>query len=407
MTGRRLIVLVCFAEVLSMTGFGVFPGLLPTFFTEWGLSNTEAGWINGIYFAAYMIAVPVLVALTDRVDPRRIYAAAALCATAASVGFGVLAEGFWTAMVFRALAGLGLAGTYMPALKALTDHVDDRLQSRAVAFYTATFSIGASLSYFLAGEFAAWLDWRWAFALSGLGPLAGAALLWARVPPSAPHHLTPPRRSLLDFRPILRNPRAMAYVLAYLFHNWELFALRSWIVTFLVYAQSLQPDGGLGKAWSATTIAALVNMTGLPASVLGNEASRRFGRRRVVVCVMLGSAVYASFLGFLAPVPFVVLVALCFVYNLTVTGESASITAGAVAASAAGERGATMAVHSFIGFSGAFLGPLAFGMVLDLAGDGEALAWGLAFVSSGLAVALGPLAIAVLLRRVPPASPED
>jgi MFS family permease len=198
----------------------------------------------------------------------------------------------------------------------------------------------------------------------------------------------------------------MAYVLAYLFHNWELFALRSWIVAFLVYAQGLQPDASLGKAWSATTIAALVNMTGLPASVLGNEASRRFGRRRVVIWVMLGSALFACTLGFLAPIPFVALVALCFVYNLTVTGDSASITAGAVAASAAGERGATMAVHSFIGFSGAFVGPLAFGVVLDLAGNGEALAWGLAFVSSGLAVALGPLAVVALTRRAPPASSE-
>jgi hypothetical protein len=57
-----------------------------------------------------------------------------------------------------------------------------------------------------------------------------------------------------------------------------------------------------------------------------------------------------------------------------------------------------MAVHSFIGFSGAFVGPIVFGGVLDLAGGG-ALSWGLAFLSSGLAVALGPVAILVLGRR--------
>ncbi len=59
-----------------------------------------------------------------------------------------------------------------------------------------------------------------------------------------------------------------------------------------------------------------------------------------------------------------------------------------------------MAVHSFIGFSGAFVGPIAFGVVLDLAGGGAStLSWGLAFLSSGLAVALGPVAVLVLGRR--------
>jgi MFS family permease len=63
-----------------------------------------------------------------------------------------------------------------------------------------------------------------------------------------------------------------------------------------------------------------------------------------------------------------------------------------------------MAVHSFIGFAGAFVGPLVFGVVLDLAGGRESLlAWGLAFASAGLAVAMGPVALVVLGRR--PAHP--
>jgi MFS family permease len=167
MSARRLVVLLCLAHVLSMTGFGTFPGLLPGFIVEWGLSNTEAGWINGVYFAAYMLGVPVLVALTDRVDPRRVYAFSAFLTAVSAIGFGWVAEGFWSATWFRALAGFGLAGTYMPGLKALTDHIGPAQQNRGVAFYTASFSIGSSLSFLLAGEIDAWLGWRWAFALSG------------------------------------------------------------------------------------------------------------------------------------------------------------------------------------------------------------------------------------------------
>ncbi|MCH9012426.1 MAG: MFS transporter [Proteobacteria bacterium] len=383
-----------------MLGFSTFPALQPALLAEWVLSNTEAGWINGIYFAAYMAAAPVLVSLTDRVDPRRVYAIGAVVSVFSAVGFALLAEGFWSALVMRGLSGMGLAGTYMPGLKALTDHIDERLRSRAVAFYTASLSIGFALSFLFAGEIAAWLDWRWAFAILGLGSAVALPLVLILVPPSEPHHLVKPDTALLDFRPVLRNRRALGYVLAYSAHNWELFAFRSWIVTFLVFSQGLQGEGALGLGWSATALAALIGVLGLPASVLGNEAAQRFGRRRTVILVMSASAAISLAVGFLAALPFVLLVAVTMVYSFTVSGDSSAITAGAIEAAAPGQRGATMAVHSFIGFAGAFVGPLVFGVVLDLAGGRESLlAWGLAFASAGLAVAMGPVAMAVLGRR--------
>ena len=65
--------LICLAETLSITGTMYFPALLPSFQAEWGLTNTAAGWINGVFFADYAITSPILVSLTDRIDVRRIY----------------------------------------------------------------------------------------------------------------------------------------------------------------------------------------------------------------------------------------------------------------------------------------------------------------------------------------------
>jgi MFS family permease len=399
--GVALVVALCAAQALSMSGFGSFPALQPQFLTLWSLSNTQAGWINGIYYGAYVAVVPVLVSLTDRVDPRYVYIVGAVVAALSQLAFALLVDGFWGALAVRALAGAGLAGTYMPGLKALADHVAPRLAARGTAFYTASFSIGVALSFFVTGELDAVLGWPWAVGLAALGPLAAGSILLFAVPPAAAHHLDPaPARALLDFRPVFANRRAFAYILAYTVHNWELFALRGWVVTFLVYAQGLQVPGTLGATWSATAIASLMIMIGLPASVLGNEAAQAFGRRRVVVAIMAVSALIGCLLGFTAPLPFLFVVILTFVYTATVGGDSASITAGAIAHARPGERGATMAVHSFIGFMGAFLGPLAFGVVLDLAGGGEALlAWGLAFASAGLVVALGPLVLMTMGRR--------
>jgi len=400
LSGVQLIVLMCAAEGLAVLGFSALPALQPTLLVEWALSNTEAGWLNGIYFAAYMAAVPVLVSLTDRVDPRRIYAVGAVISVLSSLGFAVLADGFWDAMLYRGLGGIGLAGTYMPGLKALTDHVDERLRSRAVAFYTASLSIGFSLSFLFSGEIAALLDWRWAFGLMGLGAAVALPMVMFLVPPSKPRHIAKPKTALLDFRPVLRNRQAFAYVLAYSAHNWELFAFRSWIVTFFVFSQGLQDEGALGFGWSATALAAAIGILALPASVLGNEAALRFGRRRTVIAVASVSAAIGLGIGFLAALPFILVVTVAVVYSFTVSGDSSAVTAGAVETAAPGQRGATMAVHSFIGFAGAFAGPLVFGVVLDLAGGRESLlAWGLAFGSSGLAIALSPLVLVTMGRR--------
>ena len=75
-----LVTLLCAAQVLSMAGFANFVGLIPGFISTWDLTNTEAGWIGGIYFAGFMIAAPYLGGLTDRMDPRRVYAMAAIVA---------------------------------------------------------------------------------------------------------------------------------------------------------------------------------------------------------------------------------------------------------------------------------------------------------------------------------------
>ncbi len=380
-----------------MTAFATFAALLPGFLDAWALSKTDAGWLNGIFFAGYVAAVPVLVALTDRAPPKRIYLFSMALTVAAGLGFALLAEGFWSALVLRFVAGIGLAGTYMPGMKILGDRLTGRTQSRAVAFYAAHFSIGWALSFFLAGEIEPWLGWRWTFGLCSAGPVLALLLVARWVEADSPDSYSAPDSRLLDFRPVLKCRPAMGYVLAYAVHNFELFAARSWIVTFLVFAQSLHPDGGLG--WNATWVATAFTLIGMPASVLGNEAAVRVGRVRLIALVMLASTAVAAVMGFLAAIPFALLVGLALVYGALVTGDSASITAGVVAVAPPGYRGATMAVHAGLGFIGSFLGPLVFGIVLDTFGGGlTSVSWGMAFLAMGLTAALGPLALALLSR---------
>jgi MFS family permease len=393
----RITLLLCGAEVLGLAGLATFAALLPFFMNAWALSNTRAGWLSAVYYGAYVVAVPVLTAWTDRRDAKKILLFGLFIGALASLGFAWAARGFWSALILRFMAGVSLAGIYMPGLKLLSDHTEGSRQSRYISFYTASFSLGTSLSYFLAGEANTALGWRWAFGVPGLLTLAGCVLVGWAVPQGRSVRRTHPDQAAVSPWKILANRRAMAYVLAYAAHMWELFSMRSWLVAFLTYCKALpQSAGGI---LSPTIVAALINLVGLPASIGGNELCRRLGRPRTVRWIMLASALVSLVVGFSAHLPYGWVVFLSLVYGVLVLGDSASLTAGAVASAPAGGRGATLAVHSTLGFGAAFLGPLATGIVLDFFRSSADLAWGMAFVCMGAGCALGPLALRLLRPR--------
>jgi MFS family permease len=398
LTPVELTLLACGAEVCSMTGFAAYTTLLPVLQREWGLTNSGAGLIGGIYYAGYIAATPILTSLTDRVDPRRIYIVSCLVSLVGAAGFALLAGGLATALVFQFLIGVGLGGTYMPGLKMLADRLEGNTQSRSVGFYTASFGIGSSLSIVACGALGAAFGWRWAFYCGAVGPLAAAILVAFLMPPGPPRvaHEAP---ALFNFGPVLRNRRTLPYIIGYSLHNYELFGQRSWMVAFLVFCISLRSDSAAALA-GAATLAALINMLGPVGSVGGNELAIRFGRSRVIVTAMAASGLLACGIGWLAGLPLAVVFFVMCVHYCLMLGDSAALTSGVVAAAPPELRGATMAVYSFFGFGAAFLAPLAFGVVLDLAGGNESRpAWALAFASIGIFGVLAPLARGFTLRR--------
>src|SRR3954464_11027632 len=95
--------------------------------------------------------VPVLVALTDRMPARRVYMLGTGLTALSHLGFALFADGFWSALLLRMLAGIGWAGTYMPGLKAITDPLEGTAQSRAVSWHAASVGISGAASFAIAG----------------------------------------------------------------------------------------------------------------------------------------------------------------------------------------------------------------------------------------------------------------
>jgi MFS family permease len=391
----RLVFLVCTAQVLAQIGANTWPALLPGFIAEWSLSNSEAGWITGVMYGAYTLSVPILVTSTDRIDPKRVYLLGVGLTVIGHLGFALFADGFWSAMLFRAITGVGWAGTYMTGLKLLADRVDARMLSRATAGHAASIGVAAGVSFLLADLVADAAGWQTAFMLA-----AGCAgLAWMIVVIAAPNQAPKPRSSakLFDFRPVFRNRSAMAYGIAYCVHTWEMNALRGWAVAFLAWvALTTETEPGI---FAPTAIAMTMALIGTGTSIVGNEISIRLGRQRLVRIAMTLSIFCAATIGFIGPTTYALAVVFVLVYGVVIWLDSSSLTAGAAGSAEPDKRGATLAIHSMLGYAGGFVGPLAMGFTLDAAGGMSVNGWGWAFAATGVVLLAGRIAFAVLRPR--------
>ena len=392
-----VIAVFCLAQSLAQIGAMAFAALLPAFFVEWSLSHAEAGWLSGIMFGAYAAAVPILLPLTDRTDARKVYMCAVSTTMLSHLGMAFLADGFWTGFAFRALNGIGWAGTYMVGLKALADQVQGPAQSRAVAVHGASTGISSSFSFVIAGAVTAHFGWQAAF-MVGAGGACGALLVALTLFPASPRkERTAFAARTLDFKPVLRNASVMAYALGYCVHTWEMFVVRSWMVTFLTFAAA--QGGDAPSLLVPTMVATLASLLGTASSVAGNEMARRLGRKRWILLVVTISMTLALVVGFTAGVGYGTAAVVCLLYNAAIYADSSSLTAGTVGNADPERRGSALAVHAMLGYGGGFVGPLAMGLILHVLGGESVLNWGIAFGHIAVVLLVGPLAIRILKPR--------
>jgi predicted MFS family arabinose efflux permease len=376
----KLVAVLCGAQVLVQIGAFFWPALLPDMIPLWKLSNSEAGWITASFYGAYMISVPVLVTLTDRVDPKHVYLFGVAATALGHLMFALLADGFWSALATRALTGMGWAGTYMTGLKLLADRVDAKMMSRATAGHAAGIGVSGALSFACGNLIAAAAGWQAAF-LAAAGSAAVAWLAVALIIPAQSIRAAPTKdgETLYDFRPVFRNRSAMAYAIAYSMHTLEMSAVRGWAVAFLGYV-AMATGASAAAVLSPAVVATGLGLIGTAASVAGNEAAIRFGRKRLVATAMLASILIGLTIGFLGSTSYGLAVLLITLYGIVIWLDSASLTAGTAGMAEPSRRGATLAVHSMLGYAGGFVGPLLIGWALDLSGGMSRGGWAMAFV---------------------------
>ncbi len=392
--------LLCLAEIGTMQVFMNYPAVLPLLQEEWHLNASQAGAVFSAYWVGYLGSVLFLTSLTDRFSSKRIYGLSALWAMIANLAFAWWAQDFFSAFCFRALTGIGLAGTYAPGMKLVAERFSEETRGLAMGIYTSCFSLGASLSLFFTGLLTFHLSWRAAFFFTSAGPALGALIGFLIIKEHSP---TTSRPTRIGPAQVFRNPQALLVITAYTGHSWELFGLRAWIVAFLA-ACLLQTGIPLSSATDlASRYGSAVLLLGAGASLLGGWYSDRWGRGRIILVASLISSPLTLLLGWTYPLPFPLVVGLVGLLGIAIMLDSSTLSTAVTEVADPQFVGSTLALHSFSAFLAAAVSPVVFGVILDVADSPMAqwssvTGWGLAFTAIGLGALAVPLAIHRLRR---------
>jgi MFS family permease len=389
---------VCASELGTLLVFSNFSALLPLLQKEWSLSNSEAGLIVSFYQFGYIGAVMILATLTDYIPPRRIYLWSAFWTAAASLAFACWASSFLSAVILRGAVGLGFAGTYMPGMRMVAERFAHGGRGFAMGCYIAAFTLGTSVSLLLTVWANGLWGWRWAFALTAMGPLAAGVIGWFVLPRGMAAAPKPDTAGVKTARlgPVLKNRAAIRLITAYGAHTFELMGMRGWIVPFftasLIASGAALADANQRAAFAASAVLAI---GALPHPFSG-LLSDRFGRALPISVLMLLSASCSIAIGWGLSWSYATLVVIGLLYGILITSESAIVSTGIAEAAEPAYLGRTMALQSTVGFTAGALAPWAVGLVLDWAPrwgastDGK---WIWAFGLLGAVALLGPLAV--------------
>jgi MFS family permease len=341
-------------------------------------SSVQVGFVVGALSSAVLN-------LADRVPTAVLYAVSAFLAAAFTALIPAVAAGLPGTLMLRVLTGIALAGVYPVGMKLMASWSEPARRGRALGLLVGALTLGSAVPQLIRGL----RDLPWpgvllaAAAVTAAGGLA--ALLLVRAGPNLDTgriHLEP-AYALRMYRQ--RGPRLAN--LGYLGHMWELYALWTWLPTFVLLSQQ-EAGGSTGAIVNLTSFLA-IGVAGVLGCWLGGVASDRFGRAPAAVTAMVVSGTCCLLAPLFFGMPVAVLGCFLFVWGAAVIADSAVFSTALTETADQRFVGTALTAQTATGF---LLTVVTIHVVPVLA---DAVGWQYVF----LALAIGPLSGAVAMAR--------
>ncbi len=365
----------------------------PVLSAEWHVSGLAIASLTIAVQLGFAAGAVVLasVGAPDVLPARTLMALGALTAAISTAGFALFAHDPLEAIPWRVLTGVGAAAVYPVGMKVLAGWFR-RGRGLAVGTLIGAITVGSALPHLLraAGSLVA-LDWRSVVLASAFIALLGAvtAAVGAR---EGPYNVPAQRFSPQVAADALRERSVLLANLGYLGHMWELFAMWSWIPTYLVAA--LAATGVASTGLASLGAFAVIASGGIGCIVAGALADR-LGRTTTTMAAMGLSGSFAIITGLLFGAPAWLILASSLVWGITVVADSAQFSTAVSELAPPGTAGSALTLQTAAGFLLTSITIVGIGFINPADESG----WRVAFAILALGPALGILAMWRLRRR--------
>lgn len=174
---RTTLTLLMLAYTLSMCDRMILSILFPDIKAEFGLTDTQLGFLGGISFALFYATMGLPIAkLSDQYSRKRIVIAS-LIIFSIMTALGGMATGFISLLVFRIGVGIGEAGVNPASHSIIADYFPPQRRAFAMAILMLGGSFGMMFGFVGGGFIAEAYNWRIALVSVGVPGLLLAVVM--------------------------------------------------------------------------------------------------------------------------------------------------------------------------------------------------------------------------------------
>lgn len=266
--------LIAGVQVMALAVWFSASAVVPSLQLEWQISPAAAVWVTASTQVGFVLGATAsaLTNLADRLRPDWLLAWSACGAAAATVAFALWAEGLAIAVLLRFATGVFLAGVYPVGMKLMASWSTPAQRGRAFGLLIGALTLGSTLPH-LIGAFE--LSWKAVLLVAAGAALAGGILCAAAVRPGPLFESRSVSPDPGFLRRMLRNRAQRLVNISYYGHMWELYALWTWLPSFMLASQDQTSHSGSSIS---ATVFFCIGVAGVVGCMVGGWAADRHGR---------------------------------------------------------------------------------------------------------------------------------
>lgn len=304
----------------------------------WLASSVTIGFIIGAVISSYFY-------IADRYNPRKVFVISALMGALFNILL-IFSEQAIFAILIRLLTGITLAGVYPTAVKQLSQWFPKQ-RGLAIGILIAALSVGTAIPHFIALVFIS-VHWKFViFVSSGLALIAAVIMNWLVV--DVP---TKQKKTIFSFRlikKIVKNKPVMLANYGYFGHMWELYAMWTWLPSFLIISfRQTHPEISTLHTSLASFLS--IGIAGAIGSIIGGYLADKIGRSKLTILSLLGSASCSILIGFTFGQAIWITFTIAFIWGIFVIADSAQFSAAVSDFSDESYLGTALTFQMCVGF---------------------------------------------------------